>query len=192
MSSDSVEKRADHKSPALRLEGDQRPERPPIDPSLLDALRRGSGLKIDEAGVWWHQGEKFTHQRLLARLNEGLFWRASEPAVRLGSQWCYIDATETPFLVLKMVEAHALQCVLNSGEVRPLGDGTLELNAAGVLFVRWPSWGLARFSRRAQAQCAPWLSETGARFCLNHHLGTWTISQRGASPQSTDRSGEIK
>ena len=178
MSSDSVEKRANDKSPELRLEGDQRPGSSPVDPLLLDALRRGSELKIDEEGFWWHQGDQITHRRLLSRLNEGLFWRGAEAAVRLGSQWCYVDAIETPFLILKILEASELQCALNNGEVRALTGGELELNDAGVLFVRWPGWGLTRFSRRAQAQCAPWLIESDARFCLNHRLGSWMINER--------------
>ncbi|MEE2645090.1 MAG: hypothetical protein VYD19_09170 [Myxococcota bacterium] len=152
-----------------------------LDEETLERLRRSVPLRIDREGCWWHEGEPFTHRRLIELFNRGLCWRGGEAALQVGDRWCYIDADETPFLVLRVSAKNSmLTCLLNSQELRSLEEATLTLSAEGIIFAYWKGWGHARFSRNAQAQCSAWLEVgEGERFILTCGAHQWQLQTEG-------------
>lgn len=157
--------------------------RPQLSPEALDQLRRSVDLKIDAKGRWWHEGERFTHPRLISYFNRQLGWRAGEATLSIGERWCYIRCEVTPFLILKIErgERGALWAQLNNEERLALHH--LELRGE-VLFAQLTPERLARLSRHAQAQCEAWLRsaspsepEASSGFCLEHEGVVWPIRE---------------
>jgi hypothetical protein len=148
----------------------------PLTPEDLARLRRSSGLSIDAQGRWWHEGEPFLNERLIALFDRGLGWSAEEgdplrgeATLTVGSQWCYVGCDRTPFLVRRLVErgeaeGGGLWAALNTGARAEVRAVWLE---GEVLFVSLAGAApVARLSRHAQSQCAEWLVADGGDLAL--------------------------
>jgi hypothetical protein len=161
----------------------------------LDQLRRGSGLRIDQRGLWWHQETPFEHPRVIKALNKGLGWSTDqvktsfvhpldqwhgEATVHVGEQWCYIDCNYSPFIILKLSLSKIeddLIATLNTEERFSLGPLTTR---GEILYSRLRHDRLAKFSPAAQLQVADWLCEasddlSGGELMLKHKTKRWLI-----------------
>ena len=152
-----------------------------MSPERLELLRRSVDLKVDAEGRWWHEGERFTHPRLIAYFNRQLGWHQGEATLSIGERWCYVGCEVTPFLILKLEldEDAGLSACLNTEERLPLRS--LELQGE-VLFAQLKEDRLARLSRHAQAQCSTWLreatlteAEASSGFVLEREGRVWPI-----------------
>ena len=152
-----------------------------LSPEALERLRRSVDLRIDAEGGWWHEGERFTHPRLIAYFNRQLGWRDGEATLTVGARWCYVRCDVTPFLALKLERGSPSGplVLLNTGERLPLAE--LQLRG-DVLFAQLSPARLARWSRHAQAQCGAWLrearadeSEASSGFVLELDGRSWPI-----------------
>lgn len=152
------------------------------DEALLDRLemfRRSVNLRLDGEGRWFHDGEPFTHSRLVALFNRGidLHPETGAPILRVGARWCYISAESTPFFVRRLhFEAGALCADLNT-------EQTVKVEADGLrwdgdrLFVGLVAGREARLDRRAQAAVADLLIEVEGGFALEDPDGRrWPIA----------------
>jgi len=149
-----------------------------LSPAELDLLRRSVDLRIDAEGRWWHEGEPFSHPRLIAYFNRQLGWREGEATLTIGERWCYVRCDLTPFLILKIEleeGAEPLWAQLNNGERLPLKGLSLK---GDVLFAQLSDTRPARLSRHAQAQCGAWLTERegGSGYELLFRGRSWPIS----------------
>ena len=161
----------------------------------LDQLRRGSGLRIDGRGHWWHLEDPFEHPRVIKALNLGLDWSPTqavvplshpfdewrgEATVRIGEQWCYVDCEYSPFLILKLSpssDQRDLIATLNTQERLSLGPLTTKEE---ILYSRLRFDRLAKFSPAAQLQVAEWLCEVegerqGGDLMLQYQGREWLI-----------------
>lgn len=138
---------------------------PPLDPEVLERLRRGVPLVLHEGGRWWLGDEPVTHpgvhQALLAGLDVS---ERGEPIVALGSQWCYVSVRDTPLRVIAVeLEAQPPRLRLDDGRVVALELASLVEDDDRGLRCTVPSQRSgaalrARFTNRAQADLAPRLS----------------------------------
>lgn len=139
----------------------------PIDPELLERLRRGVPLRLSAGGTWWFGDEVVTHPGVARALRDGVdLSDGGEPIVALGPQWCYVTIDDTPLFVdavLRGAGEHELMVRLDDGRVLPLDPSTLREEPERGLSCAVPSRRSgtplrARFRNRAQADLSPWLS----------------------------------
>jgi len=63
----------------------------PLDPEVLEALRRNSGLTLGGEGVWRYHGSKVPHPRVQKLFHEGVEVRDDgEVVLHVGRLWCYV------------------------------------------------------------------------------------------------------
>ncbi|MFO0635676.1 MAG: hypothetical protein U0168_22780 [Nannocystaceae bacterium] len=137
----------------------------PLDPALLERLRRGVPLVLHEGGRWWMDGAPVTHpgvhQALLAGLDVS---ERGEPIVALGPQWCYVTLRDTPLRVLAVDLAATPPLLrLDDGRTVALEPASLVEDDDRGLRCTVPSQRSgaalrARFTNRAQADLAPALA----------------------------------
>lgn len=103
----------------------------PLDPELLERLRRGIPLRLDRQGGFWHDGEPVSHPRVLELFRRGLdVNERGEPQLHVGEQWCYLTVDDCPLRVLRVRPegeraAERLLLFLDDGRVLPLDPSTL-------------------------------------------------------------------
>lgn len=99
----------------------------PLDPELLERLRRGVPLRMTVRGELLFDAEPVTHPRVRQALREGLdVSDGGEPIVRLGPQWCYLTIDDLPLRATAVHrEGHALHVRLDDGRDLPLPLATL-------------------------------------------------------------------
>jgi hypothetical protein len=139
----------------------------PIDPGLLERLRRGVPLRRSASGTWWFGDEVVTHPGVARALTAGIdLSDGGEPIVALGPQWCYVTVEDTPLFVDAVLRGAAddeLRVRLDDGRVLPLDPSTLREDADRGLSCAVPSQRSgqplrARFTNRAQTDLLPWLA----------------------------------
>ena len=140
----------------------------------LDVLRRSVDLRIDAHGHWWHEGESFSHTRLIELFNHGLDLVGDDAIVRLGDRWCYIKADLTPFLVKRIwTSDDQLVASYNNGEKHTITHLFL---LEDTLFIEPRCGRLARLSRSAQMTCAQWLDQdSNGDYRLQYATQQWPI-----------------
>ncbi len=91
--------------------------KPALDPEVLDALRRNSGLTLSGDGVWSYQASKVPHPRVQALFHQGLVVNAdSEVELHVGRTWCYVRCeTVARFVDGVAIEADSFQARLRHG-----------------------------------------------------------------------------
>ena len=140
----------------------------------LDAQRRSIDLELTDEGTWLHNKIPFTHQRLIGAFNRGieLHPNTKEPIVRIGTTWCYFRSRMSPFIVERLIAKGSLlkTVQLNTGEQLPLKTLT-PVYAIGKLSFRTTCGRNLRMSRRAQANIAPFLSQSSSSFFLETYHG---------------------
>lgn len=135
-----------------------------MDAEALEALRRSMDLTLDLEGRWLHEGQHFDNQRVSDLFSRGidLHEETGEPIVRIGHQWAYFTAQDTPFIVRRLIfEADALKADLNSFEVVTLSPEALSVGEDGVLYADLGG-RRARLSRHAHSQLTDRVEDTEA------------------------------
>lgn len=149
--------------------------------SKLESLRRRSGLALDIDGNWWHDGTAFEHSGIIAALNKGidLHPESGEPIVRVGKQWCYIEAAgTTPFLAMRLhIDGTGhIALKLNTNQSTNTIGASWQLRF-GALHCLLADDRLVRLSRHAQAQIADYLTETEDGYRIVTAAGEWLIEE---------------
>jgi uncharacterized protein len=141
----------------------------PIDPKRWHT-REDSGLKLDRALQWWHDGEKIEHPNIIEAFNRGV---RVEPDGRVtlhfGNDWCFIEVEDAAYRVVAVdvSEGERLSVRLSDRTAELLDLSLLALDDEGVLSTRVKG-GLAkaRFGREAQFQLAQFFEQVGERLAV--------------------------
>jgi len=139
----------------------------PLDPGLLDRLRRGFRLRLDRVGNLWIADEAVEHPRVIDVLRRGLdISDDGEPTMHLGEQWCYLTVDDCFFRVLAVrpgpdaaTDKPALTLLLDDGRRVELAPETLWEEPEQGLRCTVPASRSgrplsARFTNRAQIELA--------------------------------------
>lgn len=123
--------------------------------------REDSGLRLDRAGQWWHDGELVTHPKIIEAFNHGIT-PAEDGRFKLqfGHDWCFVDVEDAAYRV-RSVEKRPdglVWLTLSDGTAEPLDPQTLVVNEQGIL-------GCRVKARRAKAEL-----ERIAQFTLGEML----------------------
>lgn len=109
-----------------------------VDPELLEMLRRSVDLRLDTEGRWFHDGDPFEHPRLTELFNRGLdvHPETGEAIVHVGDRWCYVQADDTPFVVVRLERdaPGGPGALLNNGERHPLPADALETPDGEIVY----------------------------------------------------------
>lgn len=127
--------------------------------ATLEKMRRSVDLRLDFEGNWYHEGEIFEHERLIALFNKGIDSHpdSGEPIVHIGERWCYFKADDTPFIVRRMESSpDALLVELNNGETHPVPPTGFEA-VGDYIYVQLTEDRRARLDRGRQNQLWGWL-----------------------------------
>ena len=140
----------------------------------LDAQRRSIDLELTDEGTWLHNKTPFAHHGLIGAFNRGIELHpdTKEPIVRIGTTWCYFRSRMSPFIVERLIaKGTLLQGVqLNTGEQLTLETIT-PVYAIGKLSFSTTCGRTLRMSRRAQANIAPFLSQSRNSYFLETEYG---------------------
>jgi hypothetical protein len=155
----------------------------PLDPKLLERLRRGVPLRMSARGELLFDAEPITHPRVRQALREGLdVSDGGEPIVRLGAQWCYVAIDDLPLRATAVRrEGDALHVRLDDGRELPLSPASLWDEPGQGLRAVVPSRSTGRplgvrFTNRAQMDLSAWLEEgDGDRTVLVLGSQRWVI-----------------
>jgi hypothetical protein len=133
--------------------------------------REDSGIRLDRAFTWWHDGERIEHPNIIEAFNRGVrVDDAGRVTLHFGNDWCVIEVEDAPYRVVA-VDASAdgrLSVRLSDRTAEWLDATSLRLDDDGVLSVRVKeNRARARFGRDAQFQLAQWLVLDGAAVMLD-------------------------
>lgn len=123
---------------------------------------RESTIALDREGRFFHEGIRVEHPALERALHG---WITKHPddgrfILTNGYDWCYFRVEDAPFVVRALaLEEGAVTLKLSDDTEEPLAPETLALSDDGVAYVRVKRGAFeARFSRHAQGQLAPLLT----------------------------------
>jgi len=131
--------------------------------------REDSGLVLDRALNWLHDGERISHPRIIEAFNMGLVpTDDGRFQLRIGDDWAYVTV-EGPAYRVNAIDTDAARVYLRlsdrTGE--PLDPSTLRLGEDGVLTARVKAGRAeARFSRDAQFALGQLLVPEGPGWAL--------------------------
>ncbi len=133
---------------------------------------RESTIRLDAEGVFFHDGAKVEHEKLVHALHS---WISRHPddgryILTNGYDWTYFTVDDAPYFVLGVrpadgaAEPAALSLVLSDGTEETWDPHTTRVGAGDALYAqvkRGASHGPfeAKFSRHAQLALAPYLVE---------------------------------
>jgi len=124
---------------------------------------RESTIVLDREGRFWHDGERVDHAALAQAMRSWIALHPDDGRLILtnGYDWTYFRVDDAPFLVDAVhVEGDAVTLRLFDGTEEPLDPATLSLGDDGVVYGRVKGGRFeARFSRHAQTQLAPLLTD---------------------------------
>jgi hypothetical protein len=144
-----------------------------------------SGIRLDERGQFWHDGEPVLHPAISRAWHRGLE-RAPDGRylIRFGRDWAYVTVEDAPFFVRRVSPSvHGLQLSLSNETQELLVPETLTVSSEGVLYCLVSDGQRARFSRQGQADMAPFLRETDGGLGLELGNRVWPIGvDRGSPP----------
>ena len=118
----------------------------------LDKIREQSGLTISPEGVFHHHGAPVENEKVQVLFSQGVRVREDGRVIlRVGPQWCYVAADDTPYVILGLsgLQTEQPQMRLNTGVKEVLDPSTLWVSEDDVLYARVNGGVLARFSRNA-------------------------------------------
>ena len=140
---------------------------PPLDPELLERLRRGVPLRMTARGELLFDAEPVTHPRVRQALRAGLDTSdAGEPIVYLGPQWCYLTIEDLPLRAPAVRrDGASLLLRLDDGRELPLDLRTLWDEPGQGLRAEVPARTSGRplgvrFTSQAHMDLAAFLEET--------------------------------
>lgn len=144
--------------------------------------REASGLKLDRALRWWHDGELIEHPNIIEAFNRGLSVRDDGKLVlSFGNDWALVEVEGCAFGVVgvDVGDGERLAVRLSDRTAEWLDAESLALDEDGALTVQVKSGkARARFSRDAQFQLEPYLVEAGEAFELQVGGKRWPTSLR--------------
>jgi uncharacterized protein len=131
--------------------------------------REDSGLVLDRNLVWYHDGERITHPRIVEAFNAGLVpTDDGRFQLHIGNDWAYVTV-EGPAYAVTGIDAgpRTLGLRLSDRTAEVLEPSTVVLDAEGVLSAGVKGGrARARFSRDAQFALAQLLREEGGKVVL--------------------------
>ena len=167
---------------------------------------RESTILLDREGRFWHSGERVDHVALAAAMRSWIALHPDDgrPILTNGYDWCYFHVEDAPFIV----DALRIEPVGSSetgggvtlrlfdGTEEPLDPATLCLGDDGVVYARVKGGRFeARFSRHAQTQLAPVLTDDeppavriGDRVVTPAARGASRSGSASCPPRSPDQS----
>lgn len=131
--------------------------------------REDSGLVLDRALNWHHDGERITHPKIIEAFNQGLVpTEDGRFQLRIGNDWAYVTVEGAAYRV-NAIDTDDTRVFLRlsdrTGE--PLEASTLRLGDDGVLTARVKGGRAeARFSRDAQFALGQLLVAEGTGWVL--------------------------
>lgn len=136
-----------------------------MDPVLLEALRRGSGLRLSAEGELSFQDEPVTHPRVQDLFHRGVSVRADgEVILQVGTQWAYLECeTVAHFVDSVAVRDGALEISLRGTQERRCTGPRIGM-APDDRFYLWAEVGDAPavLTRKAHHQVSELLRDDGA------------------------------
>ena len=138
---------------------------------------RESRLRLDREGQFWDADERIEQPRFRDALNA---WIARHPddgryILTNGYDWTYFTVDDVPFFVLAVRERDGEPLlVLTEGTECPMRAAGLTQSDDGALYVPVEVRGAeyeARFTRTAQAQLAPYLTEVEPNGTVGVRIG---------------------
>jgi uncharacterized protein len=147
---------------------------PPLDPDYFTrqpppGFSRESGLRLDNMGRFWHEGELVTH----ARLNQALHrWIARHPGdgrYILNNEylWLYITVDDVPYFVCSVTLKDAPLLHLSDGTTEPFPASGYFVGADEALYCPVKNGQFtARFLPSAQNALGPLLESVDGGFYL--------------------------
>lgn len=151
--------------------------------SMVEGANRESDLVLDREGMWHHQGQPVTHQRLAAALHRWLD-RDDETGryiLKAGEQWCFINVEDVPFQVLRVTIAPRglnteINLELSDGSKEELSYGSLEQRRDDSLCCTVKGGRfVARFSRTAAFALGQHVELDGDDLTLQAGGRSWTV-----------------
>lgn len=166
----------------------------PLDPALLERLRRGVPLRMSARGELLFDAEPITHPRVRQALRDGLdVSDGGEPIVRLGAQWCYLTIDDLPLRATAVRrEGDDLHVRLDDGRELPLPPACLWDEPGRGLRAQVPARGSGRplgvrFTNHAQMDLSAWLEDgDGDRSVLVLGPQRWVIPREPPTGTPTD------
>jgi uncharacterized protein len=124
---------------------------------------RESTIRLDADGNFWHDGERVDHPALRAALHGWIARHPDDGRYILTNQydWTYFQVDDAPYVVRSLrIEPERIALRLSDETEEDLAPESLYVGAADALYAVVKKGGfLARFSRHAQTQLAPALTE---------------------------------
>lgn len=116
--------------------------------------REDSGLVLDEAQRWWHDGERVEHPLIVEAFNRGLqVTDDGRYQLHFGGDWCFVTVRGCAYqvVVVDLLEDGRWAVRLSDRTAELLDVASLAEDAEGVLTVAVKGGrARARFSRNAQ------------------------------------------
>jgi tRNA threonylcarbamoyl adenosine modification protein YeaZ len=178
----SVQKQIDERALAREGKDDEQSGEPALsDEALIERLRQ-SGLRLDQDGRWWHEGQQVTHPKLalafhrwLDQLDDGRY------VIRLDQQrYAYVEVDDVPYTVRSCeLRDGQVMLQLSDGSSEPLAPHTLQSSNDHAFYCRVKNERFeARFIRSAYYTLAEHVVETDDGFALKLGAAHYTIASR--------------
>jgi hypothetical protein len=151
---------------------------------------RESSIVLDREGRFWHDGERVDHPALAAAMRGWIALHPDDGRLILtnGYDWTYFRVEDAPFTVdaLRLEPDGGVTLRLFDGTEEALDPDTLCLGEGGVVYARVKAGRFeARFSRHAQTQLAPLLTDDDPP---KVRVGAREVTVRERSPRARDPS----
>ncbi|HEY0841051.1 MAG TPA: DUF1285 domain-containing protein [Vulgatibacter sp.] len=150
-----------------------------------------SGIRLDERGRFWHDGELVKHPAIVRAWSRGLE-RAADGRylIRFGSDWAFVTVDDAPFVVRRVVEGEeGLEVLLPDDTREPLDPRFLARSPEQVVYCRVKGDHRARLSRQAQLDLMPFLREEGGGFFFTFGDRSWPIGDNPGHPPPRPEDG---
>ena len=140
--------------------------------------REDSGLVLDRQGVWYHDGERITHPRIVEAFNAGLVpTDDGRFQLHIGNDWAYVTVEGPAYAVTGIDPGpRTLGLRLSDRTSEALDPATVVLDAEGVLSAGVKGGrARARFSRDAQFALAQLLRGQDGKVVLELSEARWVL-----------------
>lgn len=136
----------------------------------LRHTREDSGITLDRAQRWWHDGEPVEHPNIIEAFNRGL--RVTDDGrykLEFGNDWCFVAVQGAAYkvLLIDVAEGDRLSVRLSDRTAEWLDPASLAVDEEGVLTCAVKGGrARARFSREAQFALGEHLVREGGALLL--------------------------
>lgn len=132
--------------------------------------REDSGLRLDGALRWWHDGEPIEHPNIIEAFNCGV--RVEDDGrytLHFGNDWCFIEVEDAAYgvVAVDLSEGGRVSLRLSDRTAEWLDPSSLSVDGEGVLRAKVKGGKAgARFGRDAQFQLVQLLEVDGQMVLL--------------------------